>query len=230
MRECPSWRVRRPSPMARAAWIFCKARDGSVAVEAAVAIMVLVVAFAGVMEIVRSAYVADTMGRAARAAARAVALAPDAKAGTLGSVACAAIRRELHLDEGFDCSARWNLTIDTGLAPAALHQSGGGREGDMVRVRIAWDPEPLTGLLSALSEDEGETPQEIAIAVARQEVGMTLHTGSNGSALRACLRGTFVSGRDLAVKTVGPGRPCRYVSEPIEGERTDRTPNTAVPV
>ena len=171
MRERPSRRVGSAPRTARAAWIFWKARDGAVAVETAVAITILVVALAGVMEIVRSAYVADTMGRAARAAARAVALTPDAKAGTLGSVACAAIRRELHLDEGFDCSARWNLTIDTGLAPAALHQSGGGREGDMVRVRIAWDPEPLTGLLSALREDAGESAREIAIGIARRESG-----------------------------------------------------------
>ena len=171
MRKCPRRRVRPAPRTARAAWIFWKARDGAVAVETAVAITVLVVAFAGVMELVRSAYVADTMGRAARAAARAVALTPDSGAGTLGSVACAAIRRELHLDEGFDCSARWDLAIDTGLAPAALHQGGGGPEGDMVRVRIAWDPEPLAGLLSALSEDEGESPRKISIGIARQESG-----------------------------------------------------------
>lgn len=171
MRGCPSWRATIARRTARAVWFFWKARDGAAAVEAAAAITVLVVAFAGVMEIVRSAYVADTMERAARAAARAVALTPNAEAGALGSVACAAIRRELHLDEKFDCSARWTLAIDTGLAPAALLQSGGGAEGDMVRVQIGWDPEPLVGFLDAPSEDEEEGRREIAIGIARQESG-----------------------------------------------------------
>ena len=50
---------------------------------------------------------------------------------------------------------------------------------------------------------------------------MTLHPGIDGS---AGLRGTFVSGRDLVVKTVGLGRPCCHMSEPIKGG-TNR-PNT----
>ena len=158
--------------VARAFW---RARRGAVAIETAVAMSVLVLGFAGLMEIVHSAYVSDSMSRAARAAARAIALVPDAEAGsgTLGSVACGAIRRELDLVEGFDCGASWTLTVDTGLTPAAMLEGGSDGEagGDMVVVRIAWNREPWElGRLVALTEQEdGEPPRQIAVGVARQE-------------------------------------------------------------
>ena len=150
-----------------------RARRGSTAVETAVAISALVFAFAGLMEIVHTAWVGDTMGRAARAAARAVALAPEGNAGTLDSVACAAIRRELALAEDFDCGANWTLTVDTGLTPEALLDGENGTEGDgdMVLVQIAWRREPwdLGGLPARPHPEGAEPPPAIAVGVARQE-------------------------------------------------------------
>ena len=145
------------------------------AIETAVVTSVLVLAFGGLMEIVHAAYVSDTMGRAARAAARAIALVPEAGAnqGTLGSIACTAIRRELDLNEGFDCGSSWTLTVDTGLTPKALlqGQNPGDSAGDMVMVRIAWTRE-LWDLARPVNADERETPRVIAVGVARAEPEM----------------------------------------------------------
>ena len=157
-----------------AARAFGRARRGALAVETAVTISVLVFVFAGLMEIVHSAYVSDTMSRAARAAARAVALVPqdDASPGTLDTVACTAIRRELDLAEGFDCGTRWTLTVDTDLTPASMLAGGAGEAGgDMVVVRIAWNQEPwnLGRLAAALDEEEEAPPQAMAVGVARRE-------------------------------------------------------------
>lgn len=133
---------------------------------------VLVGAFAGLAEIVHTAYVSDTMSRAARAAARAVALVPEtgANRGALGSVVCSAIRRELNLDAGFDCGSRWALTVDTGLTPKSLldGQSRDDSAGDMVVVRIAWNREPWA-LAQPADADEAETLRKFAIGVARSE-------------------------------------------------------------
>ena len=140
-------------------------------------VSVLVLVFAALMEIVHSAYVSDNMSRAARAAARAIALVPDAEAsaGRIDSVACAAIRRELSLAEDFDCGAKWSLTVDTGLTPAAMLE-GGSPSGDeagggMVVVRIAWNRAPweIGRLVAETDEEDGEPAPRIAVGVARQE-------------------------------------------------------------
>ena len=152
---------------------FRRARRGSIAVETAVAVSVLVFALAGLIEIVHSAYVSDSMNRGARAAARAVALSPEAAtdSGALGTVACAAIRRELRLADDFDCGASWTLTVDTNLTPASLADGGdttdGDADGDMVVVRIAWNWE-LGKLISSLNDDD-EPHRRIAVGVARRE-------------------------------------------------------------
>ena len=57
---------------------FLRARSGVVAIESAMSITVLMVVFAGLVAIASAAYEDDRMGRAARAAARAVALVTDA--------------------------------------------------------------------------------------------------------------------------------------------------------
>lgn len=106
-------------------------------VEGAIAISILVAAFASLMAIVQESYVTDRLARAARAAARAVALDP-------GADACAAIRRELHLAESFDCTDRWQITIDRDVDPAGLSALIAGTEGntivsgELVLVRIGW--------------------------------------------------------------------------------------------
>ena len=107
----------------------------SVAIESAAAITVLVLGFGGLMEIVQASYTDDRMGRAARAAARALALDPSADT-------CASIRREIGLADDFDCGAAWTLKVDLGVDPASLpatlEEEAGAVSGDMVLVRIGW--------------------------------------------------------------------------------------------
>ena len=127
---------------------------GSVAIESVLAISVLVVMCGGLMAIAHAAYTEDRMGRAARAAARAIALAPDASANdaTRFVVACKAIKRELDLDPEFDCDRAWTISIETGLAPMSL--AGGanpdGVSGDLVLVEIEWRQPPWAHAASLL--------------------------------------------------------------------------------
>ena len=163
----------------QAARAFPSACRGASAIETALTVSFLVLVFAGLMEIVRSGYESDTMARAARAAARAVALVPDAEAssGSLDSVACAAIRRELDLADDFDCGASWTLTVDTDLTPIAMLEGGGSSDGEteegMVVVRIAWNQAPweIGRLVPGTDEETREPTPRIAVGVARQEPG-----------------------------------------------------------
>ena len=144
---------------------FLGARTGAVAVEAALAISVLILALGALMAVVHAAYTGDRMDRGARAAARAVALAADRTA--LAAIACEAVKRELDLDDDFDCADAWTLVVETGLTPAVLADGPGGDGGamvvgDMVRVRIAWRGAPWSALLR-------DTGQRNAAGLARSE-------------------------------------------------------------
>ena len=121
---------------------FGHGEHGAVAIESAIAIVILVVGFAGLMEVVQACYTDDRMSRAARAAARVLALDPTADT-------CAAIRRELRLAEEFDCdTATWTLTVHPGVSPDALPSTPDGSvtfgTGDMVLVWIEWNREAWT--------------------------------------------------------------------------------------
>ena len=126
--------ISHPSRVRTALAGFGRGERGGVAIENAIAIVVLVGAFAGLMEIVSTVFESDRMGRAARAAAQATALNPHADA-------CAAIRRELRLDEDFDCSA-WTITVHQGVLASeladVLQAKAPAGSGDMVLVRIDW--------------------------------------------------------------------------------------------
>ncbi len=127
---------------------FLRARRGAVAVEAALAISILVVVLGGLMSIAHAAYIGDRMDRGARAAARAVALAADLTG--LAEVVCDAIKRELDLDPAFDCADSWTITVESDLAPATLaHRTDTDPTGDVVRVRVDWNAAPwaLTGMV-----------------------------------------------------------------------------------
>ena len=117
----------------RAVRRFRRGQRGTAAIESALGITVLVISLAGLMEIVNTVYANDEMSRAARAAARALALDPQADA-------CAAIRRELRLAEDFDCETEWALTVDHGVGPLALpvtlDANAQPDTGDLVLVRI----------------------------------------------------------------------------------------------
>ncbi len=138
---------------------FWRGRGGSVALEGAIAISILVAAFAGLMAIVQDRFATDRLARAAHAAARSLAL-------DRGADVCGAIRRELGLAADFDCDERWLVTVERGVRPSALADalrkgtSVGGPEGEMVLVRIAWPPSD--------SPDAAEVPMA-ALGLARRE-------------------------------------------------------------
>lgn len=152
---------------------FLHDRGAAAAVPTAITVSLLVLAFVGLMEIVHSAYAADRMARAARAAAQAVALVPDraASATTLESVACAAIRRELDLDAGFACGTAWTLSVKGNIAPQALLDAQAGGSGDLVVVRIGWARTPwqLGRLLGGSNGGQAAATREFTAAVARHE-------------------------------------------------------------
>ena len=142
---------------------FLRAGRGAVAVEAALAISILVVVLGGLMSIAHAAYTADRMDRGARAAVRAVALAADSTG--LAAVACDAIKRELDLEPNFDCADSWTITVESDLAPAALADPSDTAAGDVVRVRVDWNPAPWT-LVGMVLQDAGTRS---AVGLARRE-------------------------------------------------------------
>ena len=145
------------APMRR----FRRAEHGGVAIETAIAVVVLVVGFAGVMEIVQASFTDDRMARAARAAARELALDPSTNY-------CIPIRRELRLADDFDCEAAWPAPegfqrVFLGVSPSALPDTLGAGvtegTGDMVVVRIVRngvspDTDPMVALGVARCEME----------------------------------------------------------------------------
>lgn len=130
---------------------FIRGQRGSVAVEGAIAISILVAAFAGLMAIVQESYATDQMARAARAVARAVAL--DAQADR-----CAAIRRELGLADDFNCGSRWQVTVNLGVSPSSLSTllagtaGNGTASGDLILVRIGLKPTASGSAASSQSD------------------------------------------------------------------------------
>lgn len=151
---------------------FWSGRSGAVTVETVLAIVVFVVGFAGLVEVVGAAFQTDRMGRAAHAAARALALNPTAT--PKKDFACAAIRRELALAPGFDseCVAKWTMTIDpdvgpTGLPPS-LDAAAVAGSGDMVLVRIGWKRGTLS-LASPTTPGNPSAGSLVAFGLARLE-------------------------------------------------------------
>ena len=141
--------------------------------------MVLVVGFAGLMEIVHASFTDDRMGRAARAAARALALDPSADA-------CAPIRRELRLADDFVCGTalRVDLGVGPGALPATLDAGATKGTGDMVLVRIGnRDMWSFEGSVQDANADDGledadddaadaGTVRMVAIGLARCEADL----------------------------------------------------------
>lgn len=158
-------RVRCPAPRPSA---FLGARGGSVAIESALSLTVLITVFAGLMAIAHAAYLDDRMGRAARAAARAVALVADTSTtqATLDSTACGAIKSELDLADDVDCTT-WTVSVSADLTPSSLSSgaNGEGESGEMVLVEIEWRPAPWVLAVRALGSSGGR----IATGVARRE-------------------------------------------------------------
>ena len=141
---------------------FLRCERASAAIEGAIAIFVLVSAFAGLMEIVNTVYTEDRMGRGARTVARALALNPDAKPwealGTeidLASTATCPVFKwtgtttgagcdtdgddDVDADDGGCVCDGWTMAIDRGVSPGTLATVlGGGTalDGEMILVRL----------------------------------------------------------------------------------------------
>ena len=112
---------------------------GAVTLESALMVGALLAVFAALMEIVHTGWTADRMGRAARAAAEAVAL--DAAADP-----CAAVRRELRLEKGSGCGNGMKIIVNSEVSPdglpVTLDAEAKDGTGDLVLVRIEWSRSP----------------------------------------------------------------------------------------
>jgi hypothetical protein len=150
---------------------FRRGDRGGVAIESAIAIVILVVGFAGLMEIVQASYADDRMARAARAAARSLALDPGADSEASKANACVAIRRELDLAEDFPCETAWELIPELGVSPnslpATLGDSATAGTGDMVLVQIKWNREAFSFGGGGHEADDSET---VTVGLARCEL------------------------------------------------------------
>ena len=147
---------------------FFRTRHGGGAIESALSLAALATVFAGLMAIAHAAYEDDRMGRAARAAARAVALTDTAATQTqLASAACEGIKNELGLDDDFDCKTWTEIKVVAGLAHSSLSNgtSTGGETGDMILVTIDWKQAPWVQAVRKLDGSDGR----IATGVARRE-------------------------------------------------------------
>lgn len=126
-------RLSRSTSLRSTARHFRRGQCGSVAIESALGITVLVISLSVVMEIVSAAYTSDRMSRAA-------ALNPPTNQTEADDTACNGIIRELDLPTGFVCNTEWTIDIDTDLVPDDLPKTldpGLGvvaGNGDMYRV------------------------------------------------------------------------------------------------
>lgn len=155
---------------------------GGVAVESAIALAILVGAFAGLMHVVGTVFAGDEMGRGARAVARALALDPNADPWTV-------LGRELGRDAALcpgwtdtttsaECGG-WTLVITRGVSPGGLEAALGGgtaAAGEMVLVRIegtrpAWSSGGVVPDADAqgAGADSGASVNLLAIGLARSE-------------------------------------------------------------
>ena len=141
---------------------FWRGEHGAVAIESAIAMVILVVGFAGLMEIMQASYADDRMARAARAAARVLALNP-------GADACSAIRRELDLAKDFECEPGWTLNVELGVSPnslsATLGDSAAAGTGDMVLVRIGWNRKAFSFGGDGHEADDSEDTEDDAAEI-----------------------------------------------------------------
>ena len=138
---------------------FARCERGVAAIEGALALSVLVVAFVVQMNIVTDIYTEDQAGRGARVVARAIALNADP---------WAALRKEFGLDENHSCNKLtdntpgacdgWTLSIARKVSPKSLGDALGGTAtsgGDMVLVRL-WKGQGGTKTPDAIGLARGE--------------------------------------------------------------------------
>lgn len=178
-------RTARRRPRGGALRRFLSCERGNVAIESALAIAILVGAFAVLMNTVGTVFDEDRTGRGVRAVARALALDPNAspwavlerEVGGLDSAQCPAWTSAT---ERGSCGG-WTLAVSNGISPGALGDALGGgtaAEGEMIFVRVL---EPGSAGLSVSvvrdanaqdadgDADSGASDKVIAIGLARRE-------------------------------------------------------------
>ena len=140
---------------------FLRCERASAAIEGAIAIFVLVSAFAGLMEIVNTVYTEDQMGRGARTVARALALNPSADpwealateidlastatcpvfkwTGTTGAGCDTDGDNDVDADDGGCVCDGWTMAIYRDVSPktlATVRGRGTAPDGEMILVRL----------------------------------------------------------------------------------------------
>ena len=157
---------------------------GAAAIETALSVSILVVALAGLMQVVSTVFVDDQAERAARAAARALALDP-------GANPWGPVWHELYSDSDHPCTTdwaaselgacgSWTLAVKHGVSPAALTAAldpdlpAPTAGGELVLVGLSRQPASVAGVQSAnANPGASRTVAELvgmeAIGVARRE-------------------------------------------------------------
>lgn len=152
---------------------FLRSKEGAGPIASLLAILVILLSLAGVVEIVRSAYAADKYRRAAWSAAYHLALSPNiwGNEHLENALACDVIKAELELSATFDCGSTWTLDVYTGVSPMnLLHDTSPDPQethASMVVVEIGWTSLPWSSL-STDSQDNG-VRSRVARGVARGE-------------------------------------------------------------
>lgn len=152
---------------------FLRLKEGAGSITSLLTILVVLLALAGVIEIVRSAYAADKYRRAAWSAAYHLALSPEiwGNENLEHALACTVIKTELELGAAFDCGSTWTVDVYTGVSPMnLLHDTSPDPQethASMVVVEIGWTKLPWS-LLPTDSQDNGGRSR-VARGVARGE-------------------------------------------------------------
>ena len=170
--EKTGYKVKLPAIVSRVR-SFLRLKDGAGSITTLLSILVLLLAFAGVAEIVSSAYAADKYRRAAWSAAYHLALSPAiwGNAHLERALACRVIKAELELSAAFDCGSTWTFEVYTGVSPMNLlngtSPDAAETHTSMVVVEIGWDAPPW----SWLSEDSEDNVvrSRVARGIARGE-------------------------------------------------------------
>lgn len=180
-RDCPPGR--RHAAAAAVAGFFRGGR-GATAIETALSVSILVLALAGLMQVVNTVFVDDQAGRAARAAARALALDPTTDP-------WGPVREELYADSKHTCATDWTgtdvgtcddwtLAVVHGVSPDALaaaldpNATAPASGGDLVVVGLSRPAATVLGVSNANVNASRSVPELVrmdAIGVARSERG-----------------------------------------------------------
>ena len=170
--ETTGYKVKRTGVASRM-YSFLRLKDGAGSITTLLTILVLLMALAGVVEIVSSAYASDKYRRAAWSAAYQLALSPHiwGNAHLEHALACRVIKTELELNAAFDCGSTWTLDVYTGVSPMNLLDGTSPDDVEthtsMVVVEIGWDALPWTWL--SVDSEDNVVRSRVARGIARGE-------------------------------------------------------------